>query len=158
MYAILGTCPDLAFAVSVVSCYSSNPNKAHWSAVKRIFCYIKETLDLQLIFRGALSLLTGYTDADQASDHDTWRSTSGFIFNIGSGAISWSSKQQPTIALSSYEAKYIVQTQATKEAIWLRDLLKQLDVSTMIDPSLALISHNNKMIYALNAIVIHCDN
>lgn len=50
------------------------------------------------------------------------------------------------------------QTQATKEAIWLRDLLKQLDDPTSIDPSLALISHNNKTIYTLNAVVIHCNN
>ena len=96
MYAMLGTRPDLAFAVSVVSRYSSKPNDSHWQAVKRIFRYIKGTLDLQLTFRGPLTALTGYTDADWAGDQDTRRSTSGFVFNLGSGAISWSSKRQPT--------------------------------------------------------------
>ena len=114
MYAMLGTRPDLAFAVSVVSRYSSNPTEAHWSAVKRIFRYIKGTLDIQLTFRGLLSSLTGYTDADWAGDRDTRRSPSGFVFNIGSGAISWSSKRQPTVALSSCEAEYMGQMQSDK--------------------------------------------
>lgn len=105
-----------------------------------------------------MSPLTGYTDADWAGDRDTRRSTLGFVFNIGSGAISWSSKRQPTVALLSCEAEYMDQTQATKEAIWLRDLLKQLDDPTVKDPSLALISHNEATIYALNAIIIYCDN
>lgn len=64
MYAMLGMRPNLAFAVSVVSRYSSNPTEAHWSVVKFIFCYIKGTLDLQLTFQEELSPLTGYTDAD----------------------------------------------------------------------------------------------
>ncbi len=64
MYAILRTRPDLAFAVSVVSRYSSMPNDSHWQAVKRFFRYIKGTLDLQLTFRGLLTALTGYIDAD----------------------------------------------------------------------------------------------
>jgi hypothetical protein len=68
----------------------------------------------------------GYTDADWAGDAATRRSTSGYIFNLGSGAISWSSKRQPTVALSSCEAEYVGETQAAKEAIWLRRLLKEL--------------------------------
>ena len=123
---MLGTRPDLAFAVSVVSRYSFKPNDSHWQAVKRIFQYIKGTLDLQLTFRGPITAITGYTDADWAGDQDTRRSTSGFVFNLGSGAISWSSKRQPTVALSSCEAEYMGQTQAVKEAVWLKSLLDQL--------------------------------
>lgn len=59
---------------------------------------------------------------------DTRRSTSGYLFNIGSGAISWSSKHQPTVALSSCEADYIGETQATKDAIWLGNLLTELNI------------------------------
>lgn len=69
----------------------------------------------------------GFTDADWAGDQDTRRSTSGFIFNVGSGTISWSSKRQPTVALSTCEAEYMGQTEATKEAVWLKSLLKELD-------------------------------
>jgi len=81
---------------------------------------------LELTFKGELQPLVGYTDASWGDDPHTRRSTSGYIFNIGSGAISWSSKRQPCVALSSCEAEYMGQTQATKEAIWLRNLLTSL--------------------------------
>lgn len=142
MYAMLGTQPDIAFAVSVVSRHASNPKSPHWQAVKRIFRYLKGSLKLQLTFRRPLQVLSGYSDADWAGDHDT-RSTSGFLFNIGSGAISWSAKCKPTVALSSCEAEYIKQTQATKETIWLKSLLAQLDSS---------------LAKGVNAVIIHCDN
>lgn len=81
---------------------------------------------MQLVFRGPLDVFSGYNDSDGAGDLTNRRSTSGFLFNIGSGAISWSSKRQPTVALSSCEAEYVAQTQAAKEAIWLRSLLVEL--------------------------------
>ncbi len=127
MYAILETRPDLAYAVSVVSRYVSRPNNSHWQAVKQIFRYIKGILDLELTFKGSLRALEGYADADWAGDRNTRRSTSGFLFNLGSGAISWSSKRQPTVALSSCEGEFIGQTQAIKEAVWLKFLLDQLN-------------------------------
>ncbi len=105
MYSMLKTRADLTFAVSVVSRYSSWPNDSHWQEVKRIFLYIRGTLDLQLTYRGLLTAWTGYTDADWVGDQDTRRSPSGFVFNSGSGAISWSSKRQPTVALSSCVTK-----------------------------------------------------
>ena len=126
MYAMLGTRPDIAYAVSKVSRFTSNPDKSHWQAVKRILRYLRGTVDADLVYRGPLTQLEGYTDADWAGDKDTRRSTSGFVFSIGSGAISWSSKRQPTVALSTCEAEYIGQTQATKEAIWLKSLLVEL--------------------------------
>jgi hypothetical protein len=127
MYAMLGTRPDLAFAVSVVSRFASNPTETHLKAVKRIFRYIHSTIHMGLVFRGSIRPLAGYTDSDWAGDHDTRRSTSGYVFNLGSAAISWSAKRQPTVFLSSCEAEYIGQTNATKEAIWLQHLLKQIN-------------------------------
>jgi hypothetical protein len=127
MYAMLGTRPDLAFAVSVVSRFASNPTTTHLKAVKRIFRYLRSTIRMGLVFRGSIEPLTGYTDSDWAGDHDTRRSTSGYVFSIGSAAISWSSKRQPTVSLSSCEAEYIGQTNATKEAMWLQGFLKQLN-------------------------------
>lgn len=81
---------------------------------------------MRLTFEGPVQALTGYTDSDWAGNRDTRRSTSGFVFTLGSGPISWQSKRQPTVALSTCEAKYTGQTQAAKEAIWLRGLLTQL--------------------------------
>ena len=80
-----------------------------------------------LVFVGELKSLTGYTDADWAGDHDGRRSISGYVFDVGSAAISWSSTRQPAMALSTCEAEYIRQTQATKQATWLRGLLCQLN-------------------------------
>ena len=148
MYAMLGTRPNIAFAVSVVSRYGSNPTPAHWIAVKRILRYLRGTVNLELIYQEDLSSLTGYTDSDWAGDHDTRRSTSGYVFSIGSGVISWSSKRQPTVALSTCEAEYIGQTQVTKEAIWLQGLLQQLALSDN-DRNLNATSHT---------IVIYGDN
>jgi hypothetical protein len=134
MYAMLGTRPDLAFAVSVISRFSSNPAKAHMKAVERILRYLHETVSMGLVFRGALQPLSGYTDSDWAADPDTRRSTSGYVFTLGSAAISWSSKRQPTVSLSTCEAEYIGQTNATKEAIWLQGFLRQIDPND--DPGL----------------------
>ena len=126
MYAMLGTRPDLAYAVSVVSRYTHNPTAKHWGVVKRILVYLKGTVNMELTFQGTLSNLVGYTDSDWVGDTATRRSISGYVFNVGSAAISWSSKRQAIVALSICEAEYIGQTQATKEAIWLRSLLISL--------------------------------
>ena len=95
-------------------------------AVLRILSYLRGTLDFQLVLQGEIQALRGFTDSSWADDLETRRSTSGFVFNIGSGAISWSSKRQPTVALSTCEAEYMAQTVAAKEAIWLRQLLQGL--------------------------------
>lgn len=126
MYAMMGTRPDIAFAVSIVSRFASNPDNTHWLAIQQIFRYLRGTVDYELVYSGSLSPLVGYTDSDWAGDVVTRRSTSGYTFNLGSGAITWSSKRQPTISLSTCEAEYIGQTQATKEAVWLRNLLREL--------------------------------
>jgi hypothetical protein len=104
-----------------------NPSLEHWIAVKRIFQYLQGTLDFKLRFGGSPPQdLVGYCDADWAGDLQDRRSTTWFVFIMGGGAISWSSKQQPTIALSTTEAEYMASTQATKEAIWMTKLMKEL--------------------------------
>lgn len=113
--------------------------------MKRIFRYIKGTLDLQLTFRGPITAITGYTDANWAGDQDTRRSTSGFIFNLGSRAIRWSSKRQPAVALSGCEAKYMGQTQAVKEAVWLKSLLDRLSPPSHTD-SISSTTTNPKLL------------
>lgn len=148
MYAMLGTRPDIAYAVSLVSRYSANPTPAHWNAVVRIFRYLRGTVHYELVYKGSLEDLTGYTDSDWAGD-STRRSTSGYLFNMGSGAISWSSKRQATVALSTCEAEYIGQTQATKEAIWLKKLLNQLLRPNDSDPKATVIFGDNQGAIAL---------
>jgi len=88
---------------------------------------LQGTLQFKLRFEGlAPQGLVGYCDADWAGDLEDRRSTTGFVFMMGGGTISWNSKQQPTIGLSMTKAKYMASTQATKEAIWMTKLMKEL--------------------------------
>jgi hypothetical protein len=96
---------------------------------QRILRYLKGTKSLRLAYKGQPQKLKGFTDADWGGCRDTRRSTAGYLFNIGSGAISWQSKRQGVVALSTCEAEFLGQTQATKEAVWLRRLLNELNMN-----------------------------
>ena len=125
MYAALRTRPDIAFAVQTVSRFLTKPGPAHWEAVKRIFRYLKGSMELWLSYRMAKMDLTEYTDADGSMAEDR-HAISGYVFLIHSSAISWSAKQQEIIALSMTEAEYVTITHASKEALWLHSLLFQI--------------------------------
>lgn len=128
LYLAQGTRPDIAFAVNDVSRFNSNFGKAHWTAVKRIFRYLKGTIDWKLRYeKSGKSQLTGFSDADWASDVDKRRSCTGYVFKLSNGAISWSSKRQLTVALSSTEAEYLALSAILQEAIWLKNLGQELD-------------------------------
>ncbi|KAK2967493.1 hypothetical protein RJ640_010134 [Escallonia rubra] len=99
------TRPDIAFSVGVVSRFMHNPTAHHLGAAKRILRYIAGTRDFGLWYSQVSNFrLVGFSDSDWAGCLDDRRSTSGSIFNLGSGAITWTSKRQPTVALSSSEA------------------------------------------------------
>ena len=127
MYAMLGTRPDISFAVGAVSQYSSNLGKEHWKAVKRIFCYLKGTLDYALEYSGSDQAVHGYSNADWARNIDDHHSTTGYAFLLNRGAISWASKKQLMVALSTTEAEYMALAQVTKEAIWIRRFLSEIN-------------------------------
>lgn len=131
MYLAIGTRPDIAYAVGKLAQYNSNPGHGHWQAVKHVFRYLKGTMDLKLTYRSegnphSSHPFVTYSDADHAGCLDTRRSTSGYIVKIGSGAVSWSSKKQSTVALSSTEAEYIASVASGKEILWMQTLLKEL--------------------------------
>jgi hypothetical protein len=119
----------------------------HLTAVKIIFRYLKGTKDFVLKYKKDIKYnLVGYSDADYAGDLDDRHSTSGNIFVLSGGAISWLSKRQPTVALSTTEAEYISLSQATQEAVWLRRLLNDLKGS---DIDSVLIMEDNQGAIAL---------
>ncbi|XP_071921747.1 disease resistance protein At4g27190-like [Coffea arabica] len=126
MYAMVCTRPDIADVVGVVSRYLSNPGKEHWNAVKWILRYSKGTSRLCLCFGNGKTMLDGYTDADMAGDLDNGKSTSGYLMIFVGGAVSWQSKLQKCIALSSTKAEYIAITEACKETFWLQKFLQEL--------------------------------
>ena len=125
MYAAMGTRPDIAFATSTVAQFNNNLGWAHWEAVKRIYRYLKGTKDLELTYGGDKRGLVGYVDADGASQEHR-RAISGYVFMVDGGAVSWSSKKQELVTLSTAEAEYVAQTHAAKEAIWLRRLITEV--------------------------------
>ncbi|CAH9088439.1 unnamed protein product [Cuscuta epithymum] len=126
MYAMVCTRPDIAHSVGLVSRYLSNPGKVHWDAVKWIFRYLRGTSKLCLCYGGGKLVLEGYTDADMAGDLDSRKSTSGYVFTLSGGAISWQSKLQKCVALSTTEAEYIAVVEASKEMLWLKRFLQEL--------------------------------
>jgi hypothetical protein len=132
MYLMVCTRPDLAYAMGKVSRYMSNPGKVHWEAVKWILRYLKGTKDVGLLFdansNNAKSLL-GYVDADYGQDLDGRRSTTGYMFTLGGGCISWRSTLQKCVAQSSTEAEYVAAAEAAKEAIWLNRLVTEMGLT-----------------------------
>ena len=137
MYLMLCTRPDLAFAVGKLSKFNANPSSEHMQALKRLLRYIRKARDHGLHF-GPYDMHSKptpfiFSDADWAGDKDNRRSTGAYICTISDSkansphtAISWSSKQQSTVALSSTEAEYMALTQACKEAMWVRRFMREI--------------------------------
>jgi hypothetical protein len=105
-------------------------------ALKRVLRYLNGTKDHKLIYGGSnmpkeLPMFTGYCDADWASNIDDRRSITGYVFMLCGGAVSWQTKKQPTVALSSVEAEYMAANQATKEATWVRSFLQELGIANI---------------------------
>jgi len=127
MYLSTTTRPDIAFAVGVLSGYMSCPEEDHMRAAKGLFRYLRGATRLGVVY-GDDKPRQGYVDAKWADNIDARRSTTGFIFTLNGGPISWTSKRQSTVATSTAEVVYVAAAMATKEALWLRKLLSQLGV------------------------------
>ena len=126
LWPVVVSRPDAAYAITTLAQFIQNPGSAHWEALKRLITYLGWTKDLWLTFGGRSRILVqGFCDADWATNKHR-HSISGYSFHFGCGAISWSSKKQYIIALSSTEAEYIAQTHAAKEALWLRSFVNEV--------------------------------
>jgi len=130
MYAMLGTRPDLAYPVGLLGRFASDPSVTHWDGVLSVFKYLKHTSDLGITYSGGCEQLDGYSDADFAtSDVDRRRVTSGYVFRLWGGAISWQSKKQPSVSLATGDAEYVALAQAARELMWLRSIMTELGFS-----------------------------
>ena len=113
----------------------ARPTEELLHCTQHILKYVSDNKDRGLLYRTSISeQLVGYTDIDWAENASDRRSTSGFTFSLGSVGITWSSKKQPTVSLSSIEVEYRGAVVATCEAIWLKRLLKDLQVEVS-DPT-----------------------
>ena len=126
MYAMVCTCPDIAYAVGITSRFLANPGKEHWVAVKWIIRYLRGSSKVSLCFGEGAVELSRYTDANMARDIDTRKSTSSFGALFVGGAVSWKSKLQKCITLSTTEAEYVAATKLFKEMLWMKKFLYEL--------------------------------
>jgi transposase InsO family protein len=130
LYLSICTRPDIAQAVGVLSRFMSCPTPAHLSAAKGVLRYLVGMPALGILYRVSDPAfgLVGFCDADYAGDVSTRRSTTGYVFLVCGGAVSWASRMQATVAASTTEAEYMAASMITKEALWLRNLLVDLGV------------------------------
>ncbi|KAF8055039.1 hypothetical protein HT031_006855 [Scenedesmus sp. PABB004] len=128
MYLATSLRPDIAHTASVLARFMAKPTIVHWQAAKGLLRYLAGTAELGINYSGGPAglHLVGYTDADYAGCPDTRRSTSAFVFTMGGGAVSWCSQRQKTVSVSTAEAEYVAAAAAVKEALWLRNLLREL--------------------------------
>ncbi|KAM1072945.1 hypothetical protein ACFX2B_017883 [Malus domestica] len=124
---LAATRPDTMFVVSLISRFMEGPTEMHLAAAKRVLRYVKGTIGLGVLYRkGEHAELRGYTDSDYAGDLDDRKSTSGYLFMLGSGVVCWSSKKQPVVTLSTTETEFIATASSACQATWLRRIMKDL--------------------------------
>ena len=118
------TRPDPSFVVSFISRFMTMPEVEHWTTTKRALRYVKGTLDFGILYSGSKDpRLCVYTDSDWEGSVDDKKSTSGHVFGLGMGVVTWTSKKQHAVALSSTEAEYRGALKGACEAFWLRRML-----------------------------------
>jgi Reverse transcriptase (RNA-dependent DNA polymerase)/Pol polyprotein, beta-barrel domain/gag-polypeptide of LTR copia-type/GAG-pre-integrase domain len=150
MYAMIGTRPDLAFAVGYLSRHASTPGPEHLTALKRIYRYLVKTAAASLTFDGSKSdILHGFTDSDWAGDPADRRSITGTLWLLCGAPVGWTSRKQSSVVISSTEAEYIAATQGARDAIWFRNLLSDLG-HPMISPTTIHIDNQSAIAIAQN--------
>ena len=126
---MIGTWPDIAFTVTHLSQFSTNPTEDHYKAAQHIRCYLAGTRDYKLVYTHEEDKgLVTYTDSDWAADKIWQCSVTGYFFKLANGIILWRSHTQKTIALSSMEAKYMAISDCSRQAIWIKTLIKELGI------------------------------
>jgi hypothetical protein len=135
-YIALSSRPDITHAVNEVSSHFNNPGQAHWIAVLKIIRYLKGTKGKTLVFASPMNratdlenyvpIITAFSDADYAGCPDTRRSTTGYVVKLDGNTITWVTKRQQSVALSSCESEYMAITEAAKEVTWLRQFMAEI--------------------------------
>ncbi|RVW39391.1 hypothetical protein VitviT2T_024278 [Vitis vinifera] len=142
MYVAQCTRADISFVVSKLSRFTSNPSVEHWKAIGRVLGYLKNTKELSLQYSKFPAIIEGYLDASWISSVGDNLSTTGWVFTLGGGVVSWGSKKQTCISHSTMEAEFIALAATGKEAEWLRDLMMDIPFTA-----------NN-----VSTVSIHCDS
>ena len=138
------TRPEIAFATGYVARYASNPDQTHMKAVNRIFMFLKDDPGKGILYSGKHGLqLRGFVDSDFAGCEDSRKSTTGWVFTLAGGPVSWSSQRQKTVATSTMDAEYIAGAEAAKEAVWIRNFINDLRIPGVHIGTVPLYIDNN---------------
>src|SRR5882757_5305471 len=153
MYLALTSRPDIAYSVGVLARFNSNPGPLHWKAVKHLLRYLKGTINLCLTYGPSDSdssePFISYSDSDHGGNPDSGKSTGGYVVKIGCGAVSWSSKLQTLVTLSTTEAEYVAAVEAAKEVVWMRKFMTELGYPQHA-PSLLLMDNQSAISVSKN--------
>lgn len=125
MYLAVCTRPDIAYVISYLSQFNNCFSELHWKAAKRVLRYLRGTINYCLVFEKGDTKIIGYTDADWAANEVDRRSYTGYVFSLGTSVVSWESRKQRTVALSSAEAEYMAISDACKEGLFLRAFINE---------------------------------
>ena len=153
-YLAIATHPDISYTVGCLARFNANLRPIHWKAVKHLFRYLKGTLNLKLTYAPTNSQLIfeTWSDADHGGNLGNLnhgKSTSGYVVKMGTGAVSWSSKLQSIVALSTTKAEYIAAISAGMEIAWFRNILTELGHS-ITEPSILHLDNQSAISVAKN--------
>lgn len=144
MYAQVCTRPDIAYITGMLGRYQSNPGLDHWKAAKKVLRYLQGTKDHKLVYKRSDNLeVIGYSDSDFAKCKDDKKSTSGYIFMLSGGPISWSSHKQKLTTTSTMMAEYVAVYNATCHGMLLRNLIKGLMIVNSVERPLKIYCDNS---------------
>lgn len=133
MYLMLGSRPDLSFAVNFFSRFQNNYSDEIWSAAKKILSYVKKTMNFGLIYKKSnnckLPVLEAFVDSDWGNDNVDRKSVSGFLFKIYGNTVKWVTRKQTSVALSSTEAELNALCTCVTDGLWLSKILSDLNVT-----------------------------
>jgi hypothetical protein len=121
MYLASATRPDISYAVSKLSRFTSNPGDDHWKALKQVLRYMRGTTSFGIHYSGYPPVPEGYSDSNWISDADETKAISGYVFTLAGAAVSWRSCKQTVLTKSTTEAELVALETATNEAEWLRE-------------------------------------
>ncbi|CAL9098155.1 unnamed protein product [Musa textilis] len=148
MYAQVCTRPDIAFAVGMLGRYQSNPGMDHWRAAKKVMRYLQGNKDYMLMYRHTDNFdVIGYSNSDFAGCVDSRKSTSGYIFMMAGGAISWRSVKQTLTATSTMEAEFVSCFEATSHGVWLKSFISGLRIMDSISRPLRIFYDNSAAVF-----------
>ncbi|GJT57736.1 retrotransposon protein, putative, ty1-copia subclass [Tanacetum coccineum] len=153
MYVVRCTRPDVAFAQNITSRFLQNPAECHWTAMKNILKYLRNTKDMFLVYGGnpeaKLRVDCYYNDGFE-TDRDDIKSQTGYVFVLNGGAVDWKSSKQSTTAMSATEAEYIAASEAAMEAVWIRKFISGLGIVPTINEPIKMFCDNSAALLIAN--------